>query len=204
MKQRSTSSLRSDMDSTPHAYAAKIITMVSSAKKAESFEDLVLPQLASLYNHARWLVRDDAEAEDLVQETLIKALRAFESFHAGTNFRAWIFRIQKNTFLTSRTAIAYMRTDFLEDQAQAEELADSGLSPEAHMMRLDHAALLQTALAELALPLREVVLLCDVEEFKYKEISEILGVPIGTVMSRLSRARQSLRNLLEPHLGGTL
>jgi RNA polymerase sigma-70 factor, ECF subfamily len=181
--------------------SAEIVSMVAPFSKTSRFEDLALPELTSLYNHARWLVRDDAEAEDLVQETLTKALRAFSSFRIGTNFRAWIFRIQKNTFLTSRTALAHTRTEFLEDQAEAEELLSGGKNPELEMVQLNNAALLHTALAELPVPLREVLVLCEMEDFKYREIAEILDIPMGTVMSRLSRGRQMLRTLLTPHFG---
>ncbi len=201
MNQRRRNDSRFSVTSASHAGSSKIVGMVAPMPGTVRFEDLALPQLASLYNHARWLVRDDVEAEDLVQETLTKALRAFDSFQTDTNFRAWIFRILKNTFLTSRTAIAYVRTEFLEDLPEAQEMSDTSPSPEAEMIRLDHLALIHTALGELSIPLREVILLNDVEEFKYREIAEILGVPIGTVMSRLSRARQALRDLLKPHLG---
>src|SRR5438105_3601499 len=76
--------------------SSKIIAMDFGKRSRAGFEDLALPQLAALYNHARWLCRDEAEAEDLVQETLSKALRAFDSFQQGTNFKAWVFRIQRN------------------------------------------------------------------------------------------------------------
>ena len=181
--------------------SAKLISMVTPMPRARKFEDLALPQLASLYSHARWLTGDDAEAEDLVQESLTKALRAFDSFQPDTNFRAWIFRILKNTFLTSRTALAYVRTDYLEDVPEAQEVIDTSLGPEAEMIRIDSLELVRSALGELPVALREVLLLSDVEEFRYREIAEILGVPIGTVMSRLSRARQALRDRLRQHLG---
>ncbi len=88
---------------------------VASVNRSADFERLALPLLPSLYNHASWLTRNHAEAEDLVQETFSKALRAFDSFQASTNFKAWIIRILRNTFLTSRTGIATSRTVFLED-----------------------------------------------------------------------------------------
>jgi RNA polymerase sigma factor (sigma-70 family) len=192
---------RRDRSPATAAHSDNIISMAAPTSKARSFEDFALPQLSSLYNHACWLVHDTAEAEDLVQETLTKALRAFESFQPGTNFRAWIFRILKNTFLTSRTALSFTQTEFLEDQPEAEEILGTSPSIETKMIQMNNATLLHTALGELPLPLREVVLLCDMEEFKYREISEILGIPIGTVMSRLSRGRQALRTLLTPHFG---
>jgi RNA polymerase sigma factor (sigma-70 family) len=167
-----------------------------------SFKELALPELGSLYNHACWLAQDATEAEDLVQEALAKALKAFDTFEAGTNFKAWIFRILRNTFLSSRTAIANARTVFLEDEAGALDAADPGPSAETELIRLDDRALVQRALGELAPHLREVILLCDVEELKYREIAAILNVPIGTVMSRLARARQALREYLTSDAGG--
>jgi len=178
--------------------------MSSTTTQSATFEELALPLLVSLYNHAFWLARNRAEAEDIVQETFAKALRAFDSFQPSTNFKAWIFCIMRNTFLTSRTGIAASRTIFLEDHASAFDIAAAGPSPEEIVIRLDDQVALQAALEKLQPLLREVLLLCDVEEMKYKDIALILGVPIGTVMSRISRARQALRELLRPPLGGSL
>ena len=172
--------------------------------RSADFEQLVLPLLASLYNHAFWLTRNQAEAEDLVQETFSKALRAFDSFEPGTNFKAWIFRILRNTFLTTRTGIAASRTVFLEDNPATLDTPDAGPTPEDILIRLDNQAALHAALEQLQPQLREVLLLCDVEEIKYKEIALILDVPIGTVMSRISRARITLRQLLQTRLGESL
>jgi len=163
-----------------------------------SFESLVLPLLPSLYRHAFWLSRNHAEAEDLVQEAISKALHAFDSFEQDTNFKAWIFRILRNTFLTSRTGIAASRTVFLEDQSEIFSMSDEGLTPEDHLIRLSNQAAVREALELLPPVLREVLLLCDAEELKYKDIAMVLGLPIGTVMSRISRARQALRQLLQP------
>ncbi len=173
----------------------------ASAARSAEFEQLALPLLPSLYNHACWLTRNQAEAEDLVQETFSKALRAFDSFRADTNFKGWIFRILRNTFLTSRTGIAASRTVFLEDHQQALDTTDASPTPEDNLIRLDSQAAVQRALEQLEPPLREALLLCDVEEVKYKDIALILDIPIGTVMSRISRARRALRQLLQPRLG---
>jgi RNA polymerase sigma-70 factor (ECF subfamily) len=178
-------------------------TMPSTISRSATFEELALPLFASLYNHAFWLTRNQSEAEDLVQETFSKALRAFDSFQLGTNFKAWIFRILRNTFLTSRTGIATSRTVFLEDHPDTlGTVTDS--TPEDTLIRLDNQAALHLALEQLQPQLREVLLLCDVEEIKYKDIAAILDVPIGTVMSRISRARSTLRQLLQPQLGESL
>jgi RNA polymerase sigma-70 factor (ECF subfamily) len=171
------------------------------ASRSANFEQLALPLLPSLYNHAFWLTRNHAEAEDLVQETFSKALRAFNSFQADTNFKAWIFRILRNTFFTSRSGIVASRTVFLEDHPQALDTTDTSPTPEDNLIRLDNQAALQRALEELEQPLREALLLCDVEEVKYRDIALILDIPIGTVMSRISRARRALRQLLQAQLG---
>ncbi len=180
-----------------------IRTMPSPHRSAD-FEQLALPLFASLYNHAFWLTRNTAEAEDLVQETFTKSLRAFDTFEPGTNFKAWIFRILRNTFLTTRTGIAASRTVFLEDHPAALDTPTTDPTPEDTLIRLDNQAALETALEQLQPQLREALLLCDVEEIKYKDIAIILDVPIGTVMSRISRARTTLRHLLKQQLGESL
>jgi RNA polymerase sigma-70 factor (ECF subfamily) len=172
----------------------------SIASRAAEFEDLALPLFPSLYNHAFWLVRNEAEAEDLVQEALTKALRAFDSFRPSTNFKAWIFRILRNTFFTSRTGIAASRTIFIEDHPDVLHTHDAGPTPEETLIRRDNQAAIVTALEQLQPQLREALLLCDVEEMKYKDIALALDVPIGTVMSRISRARQALRQLIQPEV----
>ena len=173
------------------------IHTATAYETSAAFEQLAVPLLSSLYSHAYWLSRDHAEAEDLVQEAISKSLRAFNSFETGTNFKAWIFRILRNTFLTSRTGVASMRTVFLEDQPDMWEIAGAEPTPEDHLIRLDNQAAVEEALDQLAAPLREILLLCDVEELKYKDIALVLDVPIGTVMSRISRARRALHALLK-------
>jgi RNA polymerase sigma-70 factor, ECF subfamily len=166
-----------------------------------TFEQLALPLLPSLYSHAFWLTRNHAEAEDLAQETISKALRAFGSFQADTNFKAWIFRILRNTFLTSRTGIAASRTIFFEDHPEVLDTADCAPTPEDNLIQLNNETLLYGALDQLQPPLREILLLCDIENLKYKDIALVLDLPIGTVMSRISRARAALRQLLQPQFG---
>ncbi|SDF33699.1 sigma-70 family RNA polymerase sigma factor [Terriglobus roseus] len=168
------------------------------------FEELALPLLPSLYSHSFWLCRNHAEAEDIVQETISKALRAFDSFQTDTNFKAWVFRILRNTFLTSRTAIATARTVFLEDHLDQVDVTDASPTPEDVLLRLDNEAALSEALERLHPQLREVLMLCEVEGLKYKEIAMVLDVPIGTVMSRISRARRTLQEQLREQLGGSL
>jgi RNA polymerase sigma factor (sigma-70 family) len=169
---------------------------VKADNRTGDFERLAMPLFDSLYNFARWLARDETEAEDLVQEAFSKALRGFASFAPGTDFRAWIFRILRNTFLTSRTGLSSRMTESLEDDEQAVSIAVTWETPESLALASATREALQSALERLPVEYREVVLLCDVEEMKYKEIAEVLAIPIGTVMSRLSRARKSLRQLL--------
>jgi RNA polymerase sigma-70 factor (ECF subfamily) len=173
--------------------------------QTSTFEDLALPLLPSLYNLAAWLSRNPADAEDLVQETFLKGLRGFATFEPGTNFKAWIFRILRNTYLTSRSGLAAMRTVALEEELGRDELGPHLVpeatidrqTPEVNLIRLSDQAALRRAMEELAPPLLEVVLLCDVEEMKYREIATVLEIPIGTVMSRIARARAALRATLQ-------
>lgn len=168
---------------------------------APSFADLALPLLPSLYNLARWLTRDAAAAEDLVQESLLKALRGFESFETGTNFKAWIFRILRNAYLTSRSGLAAMRTVALEEELEEDSTVPESIvnrrTPEAEVIRMRDADALHAAMEKLPPPLLEVLLLCDVEEMKYREIAMVVGIPIGTVMSRVARARAIVRKELQ-------
>jgi RNA polymerase sigma-70 factor (ECF subfamily) len=178
----------------------------TTGPQTTTFEDLALPLLPSLYNVAVWLSRNPADAEDLVQETFLKALRGFDSFEPGSNFKAWIFRILRNTYLTSRSGLAAKRTVALEEELEEHDDSGSRLVPEAaidrqtpevNLMRLSDRAALHAAMEKLAPPLLEVILLCDVEEMKYKEIAAVLEIPIGTVMSRIARARTTLRMALQ-------
>lgn len=162
-----------------------------------SFEELALPLFDRLYNLACWLTQNRQEAEDLVQETYAKALKGFSSFQPGTNFRAWIYRILRNTFLTSRTGLRATATVPLDLDGEDEMLPVAGETPESILLgRLDRQ-LVRDALDRLPVAHREVILLCDVEEMPYQEISQALGIPTGTVMSRVSRARQALRRAVQ-------
>jgi len=167
---------------------------------AATFEELAVPLFDQLYNFARWLTQDTPEAEDLVQETYTKALRGFSSFQPGTNFRAWMYRILRNSFLSSRTGL---KTTAVFDEEGPESLpAVDATTPESLYIEQANRQIVQDALAELPVPFREILLLCEVEEMSYQEIAETLSIPIGTVMSRLSRARKALRALLQQKLKG--
>ena len=168
---------------------------------AATFEDLALPLFDQLYNFAHWLAQDRAEAEDLVQETYLKALRGFGSFQAGTNFRAWMFRILRNSFLTSKAGLKTM-VAFDEEEHPGEALSPP--TPETVVLAQANREMLQQALEQLPVRFREILLLCEVEEMSYQEISETLAIPVGTVMSRLSRARKAMRTLLQQKLKGEI
>jgi len=167
---------------------------VADKRIAESFEELAMPLFPSLYNFAHWLTQNRDEAEDLVQETYMKALKGFASFQQGTNFRAWIYRILRNTFLTSRSGLRERVTVPIDGEDL--ELPAASDTPESEILARADRQLVQNALERLPVPFREIILLCDVEEMSYREIAETLTIPVGTVMSRLSRARAAMRQLL--------
>jgi RNA polymerase sigma-70 factor (ECF subfamily) len=163
-----------------------------------SFEQLALPHFERLYNFACWLTQDRQEAEDLVQETYAKALKGFSSFRQGTNFRAWIYKILRNTFLTSRTGLKASATMPIDIEGEEEVLPATKETPESILLQRSDWQRVQQAMEQLPVAYREALLLCEVEEMSYQEISATLGIPIGTVMSRLSRARKMLREGLRP------
>ena len=152
-----------------------------------------MPHFERLYNFACWLTQDRQEAEDLVQETYVKALKGFSSFQPGTNFRAWIYKILRNTFLTSRTGLKATATVQLDLEGEDEALPTMKETPESILVQRSDWQLMQQALEQLPVAFREVLVLCEVEEMSYQEIAATLAIPMGTVMSRLSRARRALR-----------
>jgi RNA polymerase sigma-70 factor, ECF subfamily len=158
------------------------------------FEEMAVPLFEPLYNFACWLAQDRAEAEDLVQESYTKALKGFGSFQRGTNFKAWIFQILRNTFLTSKTGLAAKLIVPLEQEEEGPSYEPvETTTPETILLANSSKEAVQKAIEGLPIAYREVLLLADLEEFKYAEIAEALRVPIGTVMSRLSRARAAVR-----------
>jgi RNA polymerase sigma-70 factor (ECF subfamily) len=162
-----------------------------------------LTHLDGLYNLARWLVRDPAEAEDLVQETFLRALRGFHQFRAGTNLRAWLFQILRNTFFTQyrkrgREPEA-VDPDVLDTMAIRLGPASGAGSPSgasSGTLSVD----LRAALEHLPDDYRAVVVLADVEDFTMTEVADIMGCPVGTVKSRLFRARAILQELLRDYV----
>jgi len=173
-----------------------------SGLNQKEFETLALPLVDPLYNFARWISGDADEAQDLVQETFAKALKGRDTFREGTNFRAWMFRILRNTFLTSRTGLARRNTEQEGEEGLA-ELAVNQDTPELALLRRADRELVRQAIALLPIAFQEVLILADLEEMKYQEIASTLDIPVGTVMSRLSRARKQLRLHIVEALGTT-
>jgi len=162
-----------------------------------TFEELAMPLFDALYNYARWLAHEPAEAEDLVQETFLKGCRGFGSFAPGTNFKAWMFRILRNTFLSSRSGLRAAPSLSIDDEGdEAKRIADDSPTAETLLIQRADGQRLQEAIEQLPIPFREVLLLGDVEELSYKEIAETLSIPVGTVTSRLLRARRKVREAL--------
>jgi RNA polymerase sigma-70 factor (ECF subfamily) len=168
----------------------------------ERFEREVLPLLPNLYSAALRMTRNPTDAEDLVQETYLRAYRGFSGFEEGTNLRAWMYRILTNTFINSyrkkQREPVTVQEDDLDEWYLYDKLGESGVEPsaEAEVIRSMPDEDVQKALEALPEGFRLAVLLADVEGFSYKEIAEILGIPIGTVMSRLHRGRRGLEKAL--------
>jgi RNA polymerase sigma-70 factor (ECF subfamily) len=172
---------------------------VPERTEATRFEELALPHLEAAYNLARWITGNDHDAEDVVQESYLRALKFFAGFR-GENGRPWLLTIVRNTCYTwlRRNRMGEFATE-LEEETQ---LADTtSASPEAMLLAAARTESVQRALQELPVEFREIVILRELEGLSYKEIAEIAAIPVGTVMSRLARARARLQKLLsEPGL----
>ena len=159
-----------------------------------SFEEVVLPHLDAAFNYARWLTKNDADAEDVVQDAYVRALRFFSSLR-GEDARAWLLTIVRNTWYGRfpRRAGSPVMTVADED---ADNRADASLDPEAQLIQQQTVEQVRRALETLPTDFREVLVLRELEGLSYKEIAAIVGIPLGTVMSRLARARERLAGVL--------
>ena len=155
------------------------------------FEERMLPHLGAAYTLARYLLREPADADDAVQEAYLQAVRRFETFR-GENARAWLLTIVRRTCY----AWADRERRYGSDESQLDDLAAPGDEPDVALIRDEVRTGVGRAVDRLPLPFREVVVLREIQELSYKEIAEVTGVPVGTVMSRLARARRRLLGTL--------
>ena len=158
------------------------------------FEQVILPHLDAAYNLARWITSNDQDAEDMVQEAYLRAYQYFTGFH-GDNSRAWILTIVRNTcytWLKENKAL----TSMVELDEELHDTDANSSDPESIVQNTSDFQLIRRALEKLPVEFRELIVLRELEEMSYKEIASVTGVPIGTVMSRLARARQQLKRCL--------
>ena len=167
--------------------------------KRKRFDALVMPHSTSAYNLARWLLGNDADAEDVLQDALIKAFRNLETLRSP-NVRAWLLQIVRNTAYTQISSKKGARDLSIEDIGDAR--ADEASNPAALLLQSIDRANLHRAIDGLPVEYREAVVLRELEGLSYREISEIAAIPIGTVMSRLARARTKIQSALNAAEGG--
>jgi RNA polymerase sigma-70 factor, ECF subfamily len=160
-----------------------------------AFEETVLPHLDAAFNYARWLTRNHAEAEDVVQDACVRAMRFFTSLR-GDDARGWLFAIVRNTWY-SRVARRASMTEVTPVDGAQDQTADNALDPEEQLLQQRDVARVRAALEQLPVDFREVIVLREIEGLSYKEIAAVVRIPIGTVMSRLARARERLLSVLK-------
>src|SRR6056297_2563934 len=167
-------------------------------QKQKDFDEEIIPHMDALYNFALRLTTDPNDAEDLVQDTIVKAYRFFSSYEKGTNAKAWMFRILKNSFINNYrksskkpSQVDYDEVASFYESIRAERTETSDLEDTMYRELIDDD--ITNALDQIPEDFRTVVLLCDVEDFTYEEIANMLDVPIGTIRSRLHRGRNLLK-----------
>lgn len=163
-------------------------------ERHERFEQVILPHLDAAYNLARWLTRNAHDADDVVQEAYLRAYQFFDSFHGGDG-RAWLLRVVRNTCFTWKGKNRPREPAAVFDESKHTP-AEPSTAPDVPLVAAEERALLRQALEELSAEHREVIVLREMEGLSYREIAAIVGVPIGTVMSRLARAREQLHEHL--------
>jgi RNA polymerase sigma factor (sigma-70 family) len=174
----------------------------SELQKVKIFEDEFLPHIDSMYNFAFRLTFDEDDAKDLVQETYLKAFRFIDSFQEGTNAKAWLFRILKNSFINDfrkkskePSKVDYQEVETFYNSDEVDEAITTDLRVDTVQAMIGDEV--SNALNDLAVDFRTVIILCDLEGFTYEEMAKILDIPIGTVRSRLHRARNLLKDKLK-------
>ena len=170
-------------------------------ERRRRFEAQALPHLDAAYNLARWLSRSSADADDIVQDAMLRAFRAFDGFRGG-DVKPWLLAIVRNCSLTAvkgRNRKAHVPLDGAQGEI---ELVAEGDDPEMAAIQADHARKLDRAIAALPGEYREALILREMEDMSYRDIATVTGVPIGTVMSRLARARASLKEKWREHVQG--
>lgn len=166
--------------------------------KLARFEQAFLPHMDAAYNLARWLVRNEHDAQDRVQEAYLRAFQFFDNFH-GVNPRAWLLTIVRNSCYTllEQNRTRDLMTPFDEEIHTIEEDAPD---PSALVIKSSEMELLKQSLEQLPVEFREVIVLRELEDLSYRQVAEVINVPIGTVMSRLARARERLKRILRDRL----
>jgi RNA polymerase sigma-70 factor (ECF subfamily) len=164
--------------------------VVQHENRRDRFEDIFLPHLDAAYNLARWITRDPSDADDVVQEAYLRAFKFFDGFHGGDG-RSWILKIVRNTCYTwlQKNRPREIVYELEEDQHVAQDS-----DPEAHLIESVDRQALRQLLSRLPHSAREIIVLRDIEGLSYKEISSVMDLPLGTVMSRLARARRKLQS----------
>ena len=172
---------------------------MSDQSKVVRFEEIALPHLGAAYNLARWLVQNETDAQDIVQEAYLRAFKFFSGYHGGDS-RAWLMTIVRNTCYTWLQQNRVLRSaDPIEDKL--DELGMDFSDPEMLLLQSVDSQIVRQALQDLPVEFREVVVLREMEGFSYKEIANVVDIPIGTVMSRLKRGRNKLHALLVSRMG---
>ena len=171
-----------------------------TARLAETFDTVVLPHLDAAYRLARWLIANEHDEEDVVQEACLRALRYFPTFSGG-NSRAWFLRIVRNTCHDWHSHARQLATDVFDEEQHS--ATTPTIDPETLTLQAANVALIEHAMRDLPARFRELLVLRELEGFTYQELADVLGIPIGSVMSGLSRARQAFRRALETRLKHT-
>ncbi len=178
---------------------------MNDSTKKQRFQAAVMPHINSAFNLARWLTHGHADAEDIVQEAYLRAFKFFDGFH-GEDGRVWLLCIVRNTFYTwyQQNKVQSQHTQFEEELHSSNEESDilDDANPERILIQKDSQRLLQQAMRELPIEFREVMVMRELEDLSYKQIAEIIQIPMGTVMSRLGRGRKQLAAILAVNNGG--